>query len=1024
MNVDPPPDDSWPQADPSKTDAPRTTQATHSFDFLGHSDWSAVSVAAGATQATSETDQPSNWPRIPGYEIEALIGRGGMGVVFRARQVGLDRTVALKMILDAGLATPAQKIRFQIEAENAARVQHPNIVQVFDVGEHQGQPFFALEYVQGGSLADWLKRHRPSPSVAARLVETLARAMHAAHLHGIVHRDLKPDNVLLVAGDGELVPKIADFGLAKRLDRVSGLTGSDAVMGTPLYMAPEQAQGKNHQIGPTADQFALGVIFYQLLTGSLPLVAESIPELLLKIIATEPLPPRQLDPTIPLDLQVICLKCLEKDPQRRYATAAALADDLQNWREHRPVTARPATRLERMSKWCRRYPAATALIAVSVLAALLSGSLAWWAVAAERVAAAERDERARALLLVQAERDEKDQQRRAAEQARNEAETSELETRAVLDFVESRILATARPKDQEGGLGSSVALRDAIHAALPYLETSFKDQPLIEARLRMTIGTSFAYLGQHDLAETMYQRARHLFELHVGAVHPSTLASMHNLASCYAQAGRHAEALRLREETWAKRKALRGPDHVESLGSANAVANSYESLGQYRKALPLREQVLQGRTSVLGPHHSETLDAMQNLANCYANLGRLQDALRLFTQALDLQRAHVGPDHPSTLRTMHNLAIVHSELGQHDEAFKFSVEVVARRQEVLGPEHPDTLSSMHSLVITYFQLGRKQEALALCEKTLRLRQAKLGPDHADTLSTQSNLAVSYFSLGRFAEALALHEEAFRLRRDTLGPDHPDTLFSMSNLAGSYAQAGRHQEALTLREEALRLRQAKLGLDHPVTLGSMQRLATSYAELQRHEEALSLRKETLRLRRARLGPHHPDTLLSLSQYGESLVATKQMDEAMPFFTEAVTQVLQQKLVNTSAAAIVAEAVGAGEAAGQWSLAESWQRQWIGLLTEKLGASSLEVCQAQLELGALLLKQKKLAEAEPTMIEAYSLTRKQAAASGRLNTALDRLVELYTAQGNAAEAAKWSAERERLEKPLERGASRPP
>ncbi len=336
----------------------------------------------GSPSSAAETPTPgypgADLPRIPGYELEAVLGRGGMGVVYRARQLSLKRTVALKMLLAGAFAGPHERARFRREAEAAASLRHTNIVQVYDVAEHEGRPYFTMEFVEGGSLAQKLAG-TPQPALqAAVLAATLAEAVQVAHQGGIVHRDLKPSNVLLAA-DG--TPKVSDFGLARRLEGGAGLTQSGVTVGTPSYMAPEQAGGQTRALGPTVDVYSLGAILYELLTGRPPFRAETTAETVLQVICEEPVPPSRLNAKVPRDLETICLKCLHKDPQRRYATAAAVAEDLQRFQRGDPIVARPAGVLERLGKLARRHPNQLAMLAASLLlaVALLGGSL-WFTV--------------------------------------------------------------------------------------------------------------------------------------------------------------------------------------------------------------------------------------------------------------------------------------------------------------------------------------------------------------------------------------------------------------------------------------------------------------------------------------------------------------------------------------------------------------------------------------------------------------------------------------------------------------------
>ena len=335
------------------------------------------------------TDAPL--PEVPGYAVEAVLGHGGMGVVFRARHLRLDRVVALKMALAGAYAGPLERERFQREAEAVARLRHPNVVQVYDVGDAGGRPYFTMEFVEGGSLAQKLAGAPQPAHQATQLLATLTGAVQAAHQAGIVHRDLKPGNVLLTA-DGN--PKISDFGLARKLGGEPGLTRTGLALGTPSYMAPEQARGKTDAVCPAIDVYALGAILYELLTGRPPFRAETEAETIQQVLAQEPVPPSRLNARVPRDLETICLKCLRKERWLRYGSAAALADDLGRFLRGEAIAARPERHLERLARRVRRHPLLSAAVATAALLALaLVGGGAWtlserraaaWTAAAER----------------------------------------------------------------------------------------------------------------------------------------------------------------------------------------------------------------------------------------------------------------------------------------------------------------------------------------------------------------------------------------------------------------------------------------------------------------------------------------------------------------------------------------------------------------------------------------------------------------------------------------------------------------
>ncbi len=367
---------------------------TEDYAELGLADsaqWSSA-TDIGVSGSGEFLAQPADWPRLPGLELLEVLGAGGMGVVYKARQPALDRTVAVKLLRDAHLAGSAQRERFLQEARAVARLQHPNLVQVYELGEvatagdRSSQPYLVLEYVAGGSLSERLRGTPQPPREAARLVETLAEAIHYAHRQGVIHRDLKPGNVLLVSGGVVSAewsriesddtthhspltthqPKITDFGLAKFLAG-GDLTRTGDVLGTPSYMAPEQTEGKPGGITAAADVYGLGTILFEALTGRPPFMAETAAATVIQVQQDEPVPPRRLQPTVPRDLETICLKCLHKDPARRFATAQDLADDLRRFRLGEPILTRPVGSAERALRWCRRKPVLAGLVAAVAL---------------------------------------------------------------------------------------------------------------------------------------------------------------------------------------------------------------------------------------------------------------------------------------------------------------------------------------------------------------------------------------------------------------------------------------------------------------------------------------------------------------------------------------------------------------------------------------------------------------------------------------------------------------------------------
>ncbi len=855
------------------------------------------------------------------YKLLLKIGEGGFGVVYRAEQERpVRRTVALK-IIKPGMDTAQVIARFESERQALALMDHPNIAKVLDAGATaSGHPYFVMELVKGVPITEYCDQNHLAPDTRLKLFIEVCHAIQHAHHKGIIHRDIKPSNVLVTLHDGVPVVKVIDFGVAKatvqKLTERTLFTAFGQMVGTPAYMSPEQAEVSGLDIDTRSDVYSLGVLLYELLTGTTPLEVERLRQAgyaEIQRLIREQDPPRPstrlsslgdsatlvagnrgldlkgLEQLLSGDLDWVAMKALEKDRNRRYATPDSFAEDVQRYLRNEPILARPPSRAYRLKKLVQRNRAAVLTGGAVAFALVVGASAATW----------------QAVRATRAERD--------AKAAKDDALLREAETKAALDFVENRVFAAARPVGQAGGLGRDVSLRKAIESALPYMEKSFTDQPLIEARLRLTLGRSFHYLGDSKAAAAQQEAARALFTRDRGYDHPDTLRSTGELAASYGGLGRWDEVLRLEEETLALRKARLGPDHPDTLRSMTnlavtygvlgrlseavrlqeealamcqaklgprdpqtlwsmlSVATAYNDAGRPQDAIKLIEQVLATRKSELGLGHPDTLWTMSALADSYYATGRHRESLKLREEALELEKLNLGPDHPTTLGAMTAIAESYAALGRYDEALKIRQETLPLYKAKFGSDHPGTIDLLMALANSYQDVGRHAEALKLREETLALTKAKWGPDHPETLHCMHNLAISYWFVGRHADSIKLRQETLALRRAKLGPDHPDTLFTMSNLALNYDELGRYADSVKLNEEVLKLDKAKLGPDHPRTLLTMNNLAVSYCEVGRFEEALKLDRDTLARYQATLGRDSPDTLLSMASLGECLYA---------------------------------------------------------------------------------------------------------------------------------------------------------
>jgi serine/threonine protein kinase/tetratricopeptide (TPR) repeat protein len=744
-------------------------------------------------------------PVITGYEILDEIGRGGMGVVYRARHLGLNRVVALKMVRAGPHAAPEELRRFRGEAELVAGLQHPNITQIYDVGEHEGLPFFSLEYVSGGSLAQRLAGRPQEFRAAAALIETLAHAVHYAHEHGVVHRDLKPANVLLegpgfrVRGSGEeeiqasamlrgyalnpeprtLNPKITDFGLAKRLAPDAALTGSGALIGTPQYMAPEQAAGHSRAIGPATDVYALGVILYEMITGRPPFGTPSIVETLEQVRSQEPVAPGHLIPKLPRDLETICLKCLQKDPAHRYPDAAALAGDLRRYLAGESIVARPVGQAVRLARWCRRKPAIASLAAALVLASLggVIGIAGQWR---------------------RAERNLTD-----AKQQRSEAEENFLQAwRAVDNYFtqvsESKLLDVPglQPLRKE-------LLEDALQYYQAFIEKR-RDDPKLRAELALSylrVGMITDEIGSKDQALTVLEEASRLWTDLVdqqptdASVQAELARTEHRLATVLLSLTRTDEAFELLERSRSRWQALTESQR----DNGEFVAGLATAWIERGTVLPLRgaqpEEITEALDTARGlleglvrdqPSNSraqaELARAHGTLGNHYAEVGNLAEALSEHQRALEIREGLVERD-PHVTSFQAALARTYANLGSlQRKSERPAAEVIESFQQACDRFEKLALANP---TITEFQAD-----LARCYGNLGIAQVAARRPREEVLAT-------YRRGHEIRKRLAAANPGVTQFRAELGRDH-------NNIGNLLRQSGQPSEALEHFDEARRI----------------------------------------------------------------------------------------------------------------------------------------------------------------------------------------------------------------------------
>jgi eukaryotic-like serine/threonine-protein kinase len=718
-------------------------------------------------------------PRFFGdYEILREVGRGGMGIVYEARQFGTRRTVALKL-LSAGVFAGADAVhRFHTEAQAAARLEHPRIVPVYEAGLHDGQHYLAMRFMSGGTLSQWARTQPVDPRRAARIIRSLAEAVAYAHQRGVLHRDLKPGNVLL---DETGEPHLADFGLARMAELEGGVTLTSAILGTAAYMPPEQAAGA---VPITAgDIYGLGAILYELLTGHPPFTGASIPEILRKVQEEEPVLPlgrrsevrdrrselgarkgkgRGQRPRIEdqksevrgqwsvvrghSDLQTICLKCLEKDPARRYATAQDLADELQRFLNDEPILARPVTRLERAVRWCRRKPAlATAYGLLLLLVLLLSIASP---IAAYRI-----------------------------NQSRQLAEAETANSRSILSFLKDDLLVLADPYrvvQPELAPDREIALITAIQQAARRIGSRFENRPLVEAEIRLTIGRALLRLDRLDESKGHLDRAGALYESVNGANSPGALEVRHELGLLLHQQGRHEDAAASHRRVLALRRQVLGPDDLAVLQSLNALAASLSvNASTFDEATALYQEVTERGARALDDDHALVLEAKSGLSRIAYELGHWDESYRLNEELSRIVEGKYGANDPATLRLVaEHIYDLRRIPGKFEESERLREQAIERCRRVLGPDHPTTISLLVDRGYSDQDKGLWGTALQGRRELLNLVQARYGERHAQTLFAQDVLGGTLRRFGDFQEAEAIHRKSVLVRQ---GLDHKATI---------------------------------------------------------------------------------------------------------------------------------------------------------------------------------------------------------------------------------------------------------
>jgi eukaryotic-like serine/threonine-protein kinase len=843
-------------------------------DFLDHP---AMEIAARVFDVGDEgAIEPGS--EIGSYKISEQIARGGMGVVYRAEQQHPVRRIVALKVIKPGMDSEQVIARFEAERQALALMDHPNIARVLDAGTtSSGRLYFVMELVDGLPVTGYCEKRQLDLRGRLELFVSICQAIQHAHQKGVIHRDIKPSNILVTEYDGQPVPKVIDFGIAKamheRLTEHSMHTQVGAVIGTSEYMSPEQAGSLGEDIDTRTDVYSLGIILYELLSGAPPLDLRGIAfdELLRRLRENDSPKPsnrlRRLDPAtltevarkrrsepralvrqIRGDLDAIALKALEKDRSRRYGSPADLAADIGRYLRHEGVEAVTPSATYRARKFASRHWVALSTIATFVLVLIT----------------------ATAVSVQQSIR------------ANREAAVA----RAVSDFLEEDVLLQASPTHQSGPDAKPdphLEVHTALDRAAERIGAKFAGQPEVEASIRDTIGQAYIDLGQYQKAREQLERGLALRRKLLGEDDPNTLRTSHRLARTAYLLGNYQEAEELSSKTLAVQRRVFGVKNRETLISMNGLAVIYSLEGKYGQAYELDRQTLELRRRVLGPEDPDTLASMDNLAVDYLDQGEYAQAEVLLRQAVEIKRRVRGPEAPDTLNSMLNLGVNYLDHGDYTQAEALFRQIVEISRRVRGPDAPDTLLSMMNLAIAYVAQGNYIQAEALASQTLEVMRRVIGPEQDNTLRTMDALASAYMGESKDERAEALFRQTLEICRRVRGLAHPITLHIVSDFASMYQRQGKYALAETYAAQVLAGERHALGLEHPDTMDSAADLSLALASQGKFAESETLAREAVETDRKKR-PDDWQYFRAETLLGASLAGRRKYAEAEPLLLE--------------------------------------------------------------------------------------------------------------------------------------------
>ena len=999
------------------------------------------------------------------YTLVELLGEGGMGSVYRADQTEpVRRQVAVKLIR-TGMDSKAVLARFEAERQALALMDHPNIARVYDGGAAaDGRPFFVMELVDGIPITDYCDRKRLPVRARLELFVAVCQAVQHAHQKGIIHRDLKPSNILVAEVDGRPTPKVIDFGVAKATEQPltdQSLADTGAIVGTPAYMSPEQADPSSMDIDTRTDVYALGVILYELLVGSPPIDAKqfrrgaflemlrmvrevdpprpstklSTAEARPNIAANRDTEPAQLAKLLRSELDWIVMKAIEKDRTRRYETANGFARDIQRYLADEVVEARPPSAGYRLRKFVRRYRVAVTAV-TAVAAALLIGivGFAWQAKIA-------RDQRDRAVYAEGQTQKRADELQKVSDyQAKmlQQIDPTEAGARLMADLRARHGAALEKNKVPEAeklvrtaaferelhavnATDAAVALLDraVLAPSVRAIDAQFADQPLVDASLRTTLAVVYHTLGRTEEALALYQRAYELRSAALGEDHRDTLTSRYGIGKARGELQQLAEAEGTVRATLEGYRRVLGEDHPETLTTQSLLATQLYFQGKYDECEAVARDVLERRRRVQGPDHADTLDAMGDVGRYLMSRGKYADAVTILRDVVEAKRRVASP---SLAATLANLGVALNRQKEYAAAEPVLREALERRRRNLGEDHPETVAAINNLAAVLMEMGKLVEAEPLARESLEKCRRVHGNEHAKTLAAMNVMGQVLFRQNKFAATEPYYREALATGRRVLGEEHPDTIVWIYNLGFLMQRLGRIAEAETYYREAVEKNRRQLGGTHPYTLVMSRNLADLLRQQDKPGEAEVYYRQALEHVRRAEGEDHPEMLSLIGLLGSVLRDQGKLDEAETYFQQSLEKCRRlhgEGHPNTLTAILRMASLRVAQ--GRYAEAVALLTPIDGTVGKAIPGMTGVLRQASLlgllgkARGALAKQSAEFAVAEANLLEAHATFAKlRGERDKETREWAQGLVDFYTARDKAepgkgydATAAAWKA-----------------